>query len=392
MASLFDDPNVVRRQQLQSMMVQGGGTTESQLLANASNLGTNIGYGIGRLFGREMPQVQQAEQKQQIIQQVLESTDADGNPYKFGTVEFYDNVGQLLLDGGFMKEAFQVSEIRNKVATTTQAAKDKALDRELKGHKVRYWENRSKGKPTTFGEKLKALEGPITDDEKNETIDFIGDGDTGYKSGVSEENKVKLNQIFYGSDKEDLANLPEGEAGYWKARANRTTSNIPKETGITRQQVLDKSGVPTGEHYVSNTQEEFEDIFARELKRRRGEGQEIDKDFTVNDIIDDIINASDLEEITDVGGFGKGGFYKPTLRSPSGTRQEDRQDVSEKQLLSVKKMIGDKFVELVDIMGMSGEEARIEVEEMLLGTNLSQSQMEEILEVVIVPLEEAAKI
>ena len=55
-------------------------------------------------------------------------------------------------------------------------------------------------------------------------------------------------------------------------------------------------------------------------------------------------------------------------------------------------MIGDKFVELVDIMGMSGEEARIEVEEMLIGTNLSQSQMEEILEVVIVPLEEAAKI
>ena len=392
MASLFDDPNVVRRQQLQSMMVQGGGTTESQLLANASNMGTNIGYGIAKLFGRELPQVQQAEQKQKIIQQVLESTDADGNPYKFGTVEFYDNVGQLLLDGGFMKEAFQVSEIRNKVATTAQAAKDKELERELKGHKVRYWENRSKGEPTTFGDKLRARESPITKDEKQETINFIGDGDMGYKSGVSEENRVKLNQIFYGSDKEDLANLPEGEGGYWKARANRTTSNIPEETGITRQQILDKDGVPTGQYHVSNTQEEFEDIFARELRNRRGEGQEIDKDFTVNDIIDDIINASDLEEITNVSGFGKGGFYKPTLRSPSGTRQEDRQDVSEKQLLSVKKMIGDKFVELVDIMGMSGEEARIEVEEMLLGTNLSQSQMEEILEVVIVPLEEAAKI
>ena len=392
MASLFDDPNVVRQQQLQSMMVQGGGTTESQLLANASNMGTNIGYGIAKLFGRELPQVQQAEQKQKIIQQVLESTDADGNPYKFGTVEFYDNVGQLLLDGGFMKEAFQVSEIRNKVATTAQAAKDKELERELKGHKVRYWENRSKGEPTTFGDKLRARESPITKDEKQETINFIGDGDMGYKSGVSEENRVKLNQIFYGSDKEDLANLPEGEGGYWKARANRTTSGIPEETGITRQQILDKDGVPTGQYHVSNTQEEFEDIFARELRNRRGEGQEIDKDFTVNDIIDDIINASDLEEITNVSGFGKGGFYKPTLRSPSGTRQEDRQDIPEKQLLSVKKMIGDKFVELVDIMGMSGEEARIEVEEMLLGTNLSQSQMEEILEVVIVPLEEAAKI
>ena len=394
MASLFDDPNVVRRQQLQSMMVQGGGTTESQLLANASNMGTNIGYGIAKLFGRELPQVQQAEQKQQIIQQVLESTDADGNPYKFGTVEFYDNVGQLLLDGGFMKEAFQVSEIRNKVATTTQTAKDKALDTELKEYKRDWWKGKVEdvGKPRTFGEQLKDRQSPITKEEKQETINFIGDGDMGYKSGVSEENKVKLNQIFYGSDKEDLANLPEGEGGYWKARANRTTSNIPEETGITRQQILDKDGVPTGQYHVSNTQEEFEDIFARELRNRRGQGQEIDKDFTVNDIIDDIINASDLEEITNVSGFGKGGFYKPTLRSPSGTRQEDRQDVSEKQLLSVKKMIGDKFVELVDIMGMSGEEARIEVEEMLLGTNLSQSQMEEILEVVIVPLEEAAKI
>ena len=385
MASLFDDPDIVRKQQLQQQIALGGGTP-------AARLGTNIGYGIGRLFGREMPEVRAAEQKQQVIQDVLDSTDEDGNPYQFGTVEFYDNVGQKFLDAGLLNEAFQVSQIRNKAATTTQAAKDQALERELKGHKVRYWENRSKGEPTTFGDKLRARELPITDDEKNETIDFIGDGDIGYKSGVSEENKVKLNQIFYGSDKEDLANLPEGEAGYWKARRNRTTSNIPEETGITRQQVLDKSGVPTGQYHVSNTQEEFEDIFARELKRRRGEGQEIDKDFTVNDIIDDIINASDLEEITDVDGFGKGGFYKPTLRSPSGTRQEDRQDVSEKQLFNVKKMIGDKFVELVDIMGMSGEEARIEVEEMLLGTNLSQSQMEEILEVVIVPLEEAAKI
>ena len=394
MASLFDDPDVIRNRQLQSRMVQGGGSTESQLLANASNTGTNIGYGIARLFGREMPEVQLAEKKEQIMQQVLDSTDVDGVPLQFGTVEFYDNVSQKLLDGGFMKEAFEVSQIRNKAAATAQAAEDKALDRELKEHKRDWWKGKVEdvGKPRTFGEQLKDRQRPITDDEKNETIGFIGDDDIGYKSGVSEENKVKLNQIFYGSDKEDLANLPKGQAGWYKARANKTTSNIPEETGITRQQIMDKDGVPSGQYHVSNTQEEFEDIFARELRNRRGQGQEIDKDFTVNDIIDDIINASDLEEITDVDGFGKGGFYKPTLRSPSGTREQDRQDVPEKQLLSVKKMIGDKFVELVDIMGMSGEEARIEVEEMLIGTNLSQSQMEEILEVVIVPLEEAAKI
>jgi hypothetical protein len=393
MATLFDDPDVLRSKLLRERMVQGGGTAESAILANASNVGTNLGYGIARLFGREMPEVQAAEKKQQVMQDVLDSTDADGNPYVFGSLEFYDNVSQKLLDAGFMQEAFQVAQIRNKTATTLQSAQDAELDRELKEHKRDWWKSKveDKGEAATFSEKLRALEGPITEQEKQETIDFLGDADTGYKSGVSEENKVKLNQIFYGSDEQDLANLPEDEAGYWKARRNRTTSNIPTETGITRQPILDKNGMPTGQYHISNTQEEFENIFARELKRRRSKGQKIDKDFTVNDIIDDIINASDLEEITNVSGFGKGGFYKPTLRSPAETRQEDRQDVSENQLFNIKQMIGDKFIELVEIRGMSGEEARIEVEDILIDSNLSENQMEEILEIVIIPLQEAAQ-
>ena len=57
MATLFDDPDVLRSKLLRGRMVQGGGTAESAILANASNGGTNLGYGIARLFGREMPEV-----------------------------------------------------------------------------------------------------------------------------------------------------------------------------------------------------------------------------------------------------------------------------------------------------------------------------------------------
>jgi len=196
MASLFDDPDIVRKQQLQQQIQAGGGTS-------AARLGTNIGYGIAKLFGREMPEVRQAEQKQQIMQQVLDSTDADGNPYKFGTVEFYDNVGQLLLDGGFMKEAFQVSQIRNKAATTAQAAEDKAIDRKLKKSRIKAIDQRVRG--GSFSDKLRdkkyEQEKSPTDNQIMETQTFLGP--KGNASGLTEENQAFLKKAYYGQDEEE---------------------------------------------------------------------------------------------------------------------------------------------------------------------------------------------
>ena len=355
MASLFDDPDIVRKQQLQKQIQAGGGTS-------AARLGTNIGYGIARLFGREMPEVRAAEQKQQIMQDILDSTDADGNPYQFGTVEFYDNMSQKLLDGGLLKEAFQVSEIRNKAAKTAKAAEDAELDRKLKKSRIKAIDQRIRG--GSFSDKLRdkkmKQEKPPTDLEWGEAVTFLKG------SGISEENQAFLDKAYWGQVEEEQSWVGqmrfgkgrEGERGQW---------NIPEETGISV--LTDKDGTFTG----TNTQNQIENMVAREISNRRIAGEQV-TDATVNEIIDDIRNASSFTEVKP-DGFGNKGFYKPNIQSPSKTK-------SDTEMNQTMQLVGNTFLDLVETEGMSPEEARGVIEDAILDMGYTETQSKQLLEVI----------
>ena len=348
MASLFDDPDIVRKQQLQQQIQAGGGTP-------AARLGTNIGYGIGRLFGREMPEVRAAEKKQQVIQDVLESTDEDGNPYQFGTVEFYDNVGQKFLDAGLINEAFQVSQIRNKAATTAKAAEDAELDREVKRTRIKSMKSRLKS--GSFSEQLSKrkleMEKAPTDLEWNEAVTFL-DG-----AGLTEENQAFLNKAYTGQ-------VPE-EMGFNPARLAYGEENIPEETGISMN--VDDEGTFTG----TSTQSQIQEMVAREIRNRRIAGEEITQ-ATVNEIIDGIRNASSFTEVDPVG-FGDKGFYKPNIQSPS-------KEKSDAEMNQSMQLVGNKFLDLVQTEGMSPEEARGVIEAAILDMGYTEEQSKQLLEVI----------
>jgi hypothetical protein len=351
MASLFDDPDIVRKQQLQQQIQAGGGTP-------AARLGTNIGYGIGRLFGREMPEVRAAEQKQQIMQDVLDSTDEDGNPYQFGTVEFYDNMSQKLLDGGLIKEAFQVSEIRNKAATTAQAAEDKALDRKLKKSRIKAIDQRTRG--GSFSDKLRdkkyEQEKAPTDNQILETQTFLGP--KGNASGLTEENQAFLKKSYYGQDEEEQSYVGQFRFG---------EENIPEETGISM--FTDDDGAFTG----TSTQSQIEEMVARQVRNRRLAGEEVTQ-ATINEIIDDIRNASSFTEV-DPKGFGDKGFYKPNIQSPSKEKSDTEMNQS-------MQLVGNKFLDLVETEGMSPEEARGVLEDAILDMGYTETQSKQLLEVI----------
>ena len=355
MASLFDDPDIVRKQQLQKQIQAGGGTS-------AARLGTNIGYGIAKLFGREMPEVRAAEQKQQVMQDILESTDEDGNPYQFGTVEFYDNVGQKFIDAGLLNEAFQVSQIRNKAATATKAAEDAKLDRELKKSRIKAINQRIRG--GSFSDKLRdkkmKQEKPPTDLEWGEAVTFLKG------SGISEENQAFLDKAYWGQVEEEQSWVGqmrfgkgrEGERGQW---------NIPEETGISV--LTDKDGTFTG----TNTQNQIENMVAREISNRRIAGEQI-TDATVNEIVDDIRNASSFTEVKP-DGFGNKGFYKPNIQAPSKTKSDTEMNQS-------MQLVGNKFLDLVQTEGMSPEEARGIIEDAILDMGYTEEQSKQLLEVI----------
>ena len=355
MATLFDDPDIVRKQQLQQQIQAGGGTS-------AARLGTNIGYGIAKLFGREMPEVRQAEQKQQVIQDVLESTDEDGNPYQFGTVEFYDNVGQKFLDAGLLNEAFQVSQIRNKAATSIKSAEDAELDRQVKRTRIKTMNQRLRG--GSFSDKLRdkkyEQEKPPTDLEWSEAATFLGG------SGVSEENQAFLDKAYWGQVEEEQSWVGqmrfgkgrEGERGQW---------NIPEETGISV--LTDKDGTFTG----TSTQSQIENMVAREISNRRIAGEQI-TDATVNEIIDDIRNASSFTEVKP-DGFGNKGFYKPNIQAPSKEKSDTEMNQS-------MQLVGNTFLDLVETEGMSPEEARGVIEDAILDLGYTETQSKQLLEVI----------
>ena len=362
MASLFDDPDAIRRQALASRKVSPGTTPESAILAGSANIGSNLGYGIARLFGRELPEVRAAQEKEQIMQDVLNSTDADGKPFTFGSLEFYDNVSQKLLDAGFPKEAFQVSQIRNKAATTAKAAEDAELDREVKRTRIKTMNQRLRG--GSFSDKLRdknyEQEKPPTDLEWGEAATFLGG------SGISEENQAFLDKAYWGQVEEEQSWVGqmrfgkgrEGERGQW---------NIPEETGISV--LTDKDGTFTG----TSTQNQIENMVAREIRNRRLAGEEV-TDATVNEIVDDIRNASSFTEVKP-DGFGNKGFYKPSIQSPSKTKSDTEMNQS-------MQLVGNKFLDLVQTEGMSPEEARGVIEDAILDMGYNETQSNQLLEVI----------
>ena len=123
MTTLFDDPDIVRRQQTQQLVNAAGGPAHG-------SIGTGIGLGLARLFGRELPEVQAAQDKQEIMENILNSTGEDGNPIQFGTLEFYQNVSRKLAAGNYLKEAYKVNEMISNMAASASEEKDKQLSRE----------------------------------------------------------------------------------------------------------------------------------------------------------------------------------------------------------------------------------------------------------------------
>ena len=146
MTTLFDDPDIVRRQQTQQLVNAAGGPAHG-------SIGTGIGLGLARLFGRELPEVQAAQDKQEIMENILNSTGEDGNPIQFGTLEFYQNVSRKLATGGYLKEAYKVNEIISNMAASASEEKDKQLSREktredidkLREETVNFWKPGSGG-------------------------------------------------------------------------------------------------------------------------------------------------------------------------------------------------------------------------------------------------------
>tara|TARA_Y100000590_G_scaffold470146_1_gene662306 strand:+ start:3071 stop:4135 length:1065 start_codon:yes stop_codon:yes gene_type:complete len=344
MASLFDDPNVIRRKLMQE---QAAGQSA------AGKTGAALGYGIARLFGREYPEVQAAEKQQQVMQDVLESTDADGNPYTFGSLEFFDNASQKFLDAGLMKEAFQIQQIRNKQATALKSAEDEELDREVKRTKIKSMKLRLRG--GSFSERLSKrkleMEKAPTDLEWNEAVTFL-DG-----AGMSDENTAFLKKAYTGQ-------VPK-EMGWNPARLAYGKDNIPEETGITM--FTDDDGTFTG----TSTQSQIQEMVAREIRNRRIAGEEVTP-ATVNEIVDGIRNASSFTEVDPVG-FGDKGFYKPNIQSPSKTK-------SDEVMSQTMQKLADDFLNLIDVEGMSPEEARGVIEDDILNLNFSQEQSNILLE------------
>ena len=110
MASLFNDPNLIRQQILANRRQAPGSTPESAIIAASGNLGSNLGYGIARLFGREFPQVQKEEAKQNALTQMETAIDPEtGKPYAFGTGAYFLKVSEILQDNGFIREAHDVN-------------------------------------------------------------------------------------------------------------------------------------------------------------------------------------------------------------------------------------------------------------------------------------------
>jgi hypothetical protein len=292
------------------------------------------------------------------MQDVLDSTDEDGNPYQFGTVEFYDNMSQKLLDGGLINEAFQVSQIRNKAATTTKAAEDAELDRKLKKARIKAIDQRTRG--GSFSDKLRdkkmKQEKAPTDLEWNEAVTFL-DG-----AGVSDENRAFLNKAYTGQVPEEMGWNP-GQLLYDK-------ENIPEETGISMN--VDDDGTFTG----TSTQSQIQEMVAREIRNRRIAGEEVTQS-TVNEIIDGIRNASSFTEVDPGGAFGPGdkGFYKPNIQSPSKTKSDTEMNQS-------MQLVGNTFLDLVETEGMSPEEARGVIEDAILDMGYTETQSKQLLEVI----------
>ena len=336
MASLFDDPDVVRKQQLQQQIASGGGTA-------AARMGTNIGYGIARLFGREMPEVRAAEQKQQVIQDVLDSTDEDGNPYQFGTVEFYDNVGQKFLDAGLLNEAFQVSQIRNKTATSIKSAEDAALDTQLKEKRV---ENITSQIESRDERNKRAEEALVRQDLGNadklgfKTPQFTEDIDAAI---LNWKNKEDDNKDWY-------TKVTEG----YDRKTDRGTPGIGIDQNdelAIREKSLGIGAIWDGEDYVgTTTQQALHAQVRNEVARRLKVEGETDSPAEVTEqVIQELQEGTTFEPVYDVDSWTKGGddapYYRPNLSTQFSGVKQPGEPLSDSELETAKSFIIDQIDE-----------------------------------------------
>ena len=196
-------------------------------------------------------------------------------------------------------------------------------------------------------------EKPPTDLEWNEAVTFL-DG-----AGLTEENQAFLNKAYTGQ-------VPE-EMGWNPAKLAYGEDNIPEETGISM--FTDDDGTFTG----TSTQSQIQEMVAREIRNRRIAGEEVTQ-ATINEIIDDIRNASSFTEV-DPKGFGDKGFYKPNIQAPSKTKSDTEMNQS-------MQLVGNKFLDLVETEGMSPEEARGVIEDAILDMGYTETQSKQLLEVI----------
>ena len=330
MASLFDDPNVIRRKLMQE---QAAGQSA------AGKTGAALGYGIARLFGREYPEVQAAEKQQQIMQDVLESTDEDGNPYTFGSLEFFDNASQKFLDAGLMKEAFQIQQIRNKQATALKSAEDAELDREVKRKRVENITSQIENRKETAKRAEKAL---IRQDLANadklgfKTPQFTKDIDNAIRNWA---NKDKENKNWYTKVTEGYDDKTDRGTRGFKIDENKQLK--------VREESLGIGSIWDGENYIGTTTEhalhaQVRNEVARRLKVEGATGSPAE---VAEQVIQELQQGTTFEPIYDVDRFGLGGddapYYKPNLSTQFSGVKPPGEPLDENELEIEKSAILD---------------------------------------------------
>ena len=195
MATLFDDPKNIRREGIQALATKSG-----------SNIGTAIGVGLGRLFGRDIPGVESAKRKQQVVKEIMSETGSDGKPYVFGSIEFFDAVSNKLYQNGFLKEAADVNEIRNKTAEQLLAQQNIQSQIDAREDKLEnFWRFDSNGKVVRETAKI----GSPRWDELVASNEWI-------KGNPEKQEKEEIPELqsFRHTGTGQIVNAPEGTTQY----------------------------------------------------------------------------------------------------------------------------------------------------------------------------------
>tara|TARA_R100001082_G_scaffold90419_2_gene56916 strand:+ start:1960 stop:3246 length:1287 start_codon:yes stop_codon:yes gene_type:complete len=239
MAALFEDPGAIRRSFLESKRVSPGSTPESAIIAASANLGTGLGYSLGRLFGRDIPEVHRAEAKQEAMNAVLDSTDADGNKYQFGTEGFFQNMALKLTEYGFPNEAYQANLLYRDLATKRVAAEatkeanrisQTRLNIDLSKERSRMLKAVSKDERELGLEQLEVLaDNSIKRDSKNNTVkEYLKDLGPNEKSSIVQDAVVRSRRtgvsVSEAMETIALEQLEKGRQDRWTTYGSKYVS------------------------------------------------------------------------------------------------------------------------------------------------------------------------